>query len=144
MTVDDYWAYVYRNRATGARYHAPFPDNIQLEVNYDESVKALIFLMKNHCNVSENKIQEFCREMTQGAINPSRGMINTINAEFMEKTKKEQAEIFQRLITSEVMYTDMTISRMNGKNKNIVVCTDGRSCIFSGIIRETRLLKVLR
>ena len=130
VTVDDYWAYVYRNRATGAKYHAPFPDNVRLEVNYDESVKALIFLMKNHCNVSENKIQEFFREMTQGELSPSRGMINTVNAEFMEKTKKEQAEIFQRLVTSEVMYTDMTASRMNGKNKNIVVCTDGQEILY--------------
>ena len=41
VKVTDYWAKMYRNRKTGAKYHAPFPEGVQLEVNYDDSVKAL-------------------------------------------------------------------------------------------------------
>lgn len=130
VTVDDYYAYVYRNRKTGARYHVPFPSNVQLEVNYDESVKAFIFLMKNHLNVSEAKISEFLREMTGGEINVSRGMINHMNKEFSQKSEQEQKEIFATLVTSDVMHTDLTTARLDGKLKNIVVCTNGTETLY--------------
>lgn len=130
VKVDDYYAYVYRNRKTGARYHVPFPSNIQLEVNYDESVKAFIFLMKNHLNVSEAKISEFLCEMTGGEIKASRGMINHMNKEFAQKSEQEQKEIFATLVTSEVMHTDLTTARLNGILKNIVVCTNGTETLY--------------
>lgn len=136
LTVTDYWSYVYRNRKTGVKYHPPFPDNVQLEVNYDDSVKALLFLMKNHLNVPENKIREFLYEMTGGEIEVSRGMINGINAEFAAKTLQERREIFSRLATTEVLYTDMTGARMNGSLKNIVVCTDGTDILY--FFRDTK------
>ena len=79
MFVKEYFADVYRNRITGAKYHAPFPAGVQLDVNYDESVKAFVFLMKNHLNVAEEKIREFLLEMTDGEISISRGMINGIS-----------------------------------------------------------------
>lgn len=130
VTVDDYYAYVYRNRKTGARYHVPFPSNVQLEVNYDESVKALIFLMKNHLNVSEAKISEFLCEMTGGEIKVSRGMINHMNKEFSQKSEPEQKDIFSTLVTSDVMHTDLTTARLEGKLKNIVVCTNGTETLY--------------
>lgn len=136
LTVTDYWSYAYRNRKTGAKYHPPFPDNVQLEVNYDDSVKALVFLMKDHLNVPENKIREFFDEMTGGEVEISRGMINGINAEFSAKTAKEQEEIFSSLATSDVLYTDMTGARMNGGLKNIVVCTDGTDILY--FFRDTK------
>lgn len=72
LTVQDYYAYVYRNRVTGARYHAPFPEGVQLDVNYDETVKGLIFIMRNHLNVSIDKTAEFLREMTDGKSHAQR------------------------------------------------------------------------
>ena len=122
--VDDYYAKVYRNRKNGARYHAPFPANLQNDVNYDESVKTLIFLMKNHLNVSEEKIQGFFSMITDGKIAPSRGMINRINGELAVRTLQEQKEMFMRLMSSDVLYTDMTGARMNGSLKNVVICTN--------------------
>lgn len=130
VTVNDYYAYVYRNRRTGARYHVPFPPNVQLEVNYEDSVKALIFLMKNHLNVSEAKISEFLREMTGGEINVSRGMINHMNKEFSQKSEQEQKEIFATLVTSDIMHTDLTSTRLEGQLKNIVVCTNGTETLY--------------
>lgn len=130
VNVTDYYAFVYRNRKTGSRYHAPFPTNIQLEVNYDESIKALIFLMKNHLNVSEAKISEFLSEMTGGEIQVSRGMINHINREFSGKSEEEQEKAFSTLAVSEVMYTDLTTARMNGELRYIVVCTNGTETAY--------------
>lgn len=123
--VDDLWTKVYRNRKTGGRYHAPFPVNMQNEVNYDESAKAVMFIMHNHLNVSAGKISRFIDEATHGAARPSTGMICSLNREFSSKTKEEQEKIFATLASGPVMYTDMTGARMNGKLKNVVVCTNG-------------------
>ena len=124
VAVTDYWAKVYRNRKTGAKYHAPFPKGVQLEVNYDESVKALIFLLRNHLNVSIDKTCEFLEEMTDGLLRVSHGKVSGINEEFARKTKAEQDAIFASLAAGKVMYADMTCVRHNGKIKNVVICSD--------------------
>ena len=134
--VQEYYADVYRNRRTGARYHATFPPGVQLEVNYDDSIKAFIFLLKNHLNVSEEKIREFLLEVTNEEVSASRGMINGINGEFSRKTEGERKEIFGRLFTSPVMYTDMTGARMNGKLKNVVVCSNKKDVFYA--FRDTK------
>ncbi len=129
--VTDYYADVYRNRLTGARYHAPFPEGVVLDVNYDESIKAFVFLLRNHLNVSIDKTGEFIREMTDGKVSISHGMICGINKEFSEKTREELLEIFARLAASEVVYTDMTNVRHNGKLKNVVVCSNKEEVFYA-------------
>ena len=136
LCVQEYYTDVYRNRNTGARYHAPFPPGVRLEVNYDESIKTLIFMLKNNLNVSEEKIQEFLRMITNNELSVSRGMINGINREFSEKTKEEREGIFSRLVASPVMHTDMTGARMNGKLKNVVVCSNKKDVYYA--FRETK------
>lgn len=136
LVVDDMYADVYRNRKTGARYHAPFPANMQNEVNYDESIKSLVFIMKNYFNVSEGKISEGLKDLTGGELIISRGMINKINREFSEKSQKEQNDIFLKLVSAPVLYTDMTGARMNGQQKNIVVCTDKEALAY--YFRDTK------
>lgn len=136
VEVTDYWSYQYRNRRTGAKYHAPFPEGMQLEMNYGESVKAFIFLMKNHLNVSEKKISEFLREVSGGKLCVSQGMVNGLNREFAVKTREERETIFRKLAAGNVLHTDMTGARMNGKLKNIVVYTDGEDTLY--FFRDTK------
>ena len=124
VKVTDYWAKIYRNKKTGTKYHAPFPEGVQLEVNYDDSVKALIFLLRNHLNVSIDKTCEFLEEMTDGLLRVSHGKVSGINEEFSRKTKTEQDAIFASLAAGKVMYADMTCVRHNGKIKNVVICSD--------------------
>lgn len=124
LNVREYYAYEYRRRSTGGRYHAPFPDNVRLETNFDESIKAFIFELKNHLNVSEEKIQDFFLDLTNGRLQISRGFINGINREFAGKSNQELEEIFATLERSDVMYTDMTTARRNGKMKNVTVCSN--------------------
>lgn len=131
VNVTDYWAYVYRNRKTGARYHAPFPEGVSLDVNYDDSVKALIFLLRNHLNVSIDKTREFLEEMTDGLLSVSHGKISGINEEFARKTKEEQEAIFANLAAAKVMYADMTCVRHNGKIKNVTICSDKLNVFYA-------------
>lgn len=130
VKVKDYWAYRYRNRRTGTKYHPPFPENVVLDVNYDDSIKAFVINMKDILNVSEEKIREFISDITGGEVRISRGMINRLNREFAKKSEKERDDMFSRLATADVLYTDMTGARMNGQLKNIVVCTDGDDIMY--------------
>ena len=124
VTVTDYWTYSYRNRKTGKRYHAPFPGTAVKEVNYDENVKGLILIMKDYMDVSEEKISGMIEMLTDGKLKISRGMINRTNREFSDKSAPEREGIIERLRGSAVMHTDLTGVRVDGKQKNIVVCTD--------------------
>ena len=74
--------------------------------------------------VSEENIRLFFVEATGGVLNPSRGMINGITAQFQARTKREYAKIFRQLCVAKVEYVDLTSVRLNGKLKNIVACTD--------------------
>ena len=57
-------------------------------------------------------------------------------ASFPGKRKGSGREIFGRLFTSPVMYTDMTGARMNGKLKNVVVCSNKKDVFYA--FRDTK------
>ena len=111
----------YRNRKTGARVHAPFPEGYVNEVNYDGTVKALAFLLGNKCGVSHGKIRRLLSELTNGEIEISDGMINGLCAEFSAKTGREKTEIIKKLMSSPVMNVDFTNASVNGKSAQVLV-----------------------
>lgn len=126
--IIEYTAKEYRNRKTGARVHAPFPEGYVNEVNYGGTVKALAFLLGNECGVSHGKIRRLLSELTNGEIEFSDGMINGLCAEFSSKTEQEKDEIIQKLMTSPVMNVDFTNASVNGKSAQVLVlaspCSD--------------------
>lgn len=121
VEVVEYTAKEYRNRKTGARVHAPFPEGFVNEVNYDGTIKALAFLLSNECCVSHGKIRRLLSELTEGRIEISDGMINGLCAEFRAKTEREKKEILERLMSSPVMNEDFTNASVNGKGMQVLV-----------------------
>lgn len=119
--VMEYTTKEYRNRKTGARVHAPFPEGYVNEVNYDGTVKAFAFLLGNECGVSHGKIRKLLSELTGGEVRISDGMINGLCAEFSAKTEYEKKEILKRLMTSPVMNVDFTNASVNGKSAQVLV-----------------------
>ena len=119
--IIEYTTKEYRNRKTGARVHAPFPEGYVNEVNYDGTVKALAFLLGNECGVSHGKIRRLLSELTNGEIEISDGMINGLCAEFSSKTDREKEEIIKKLMTSPVMNVDFTNASVNGKSAQVLV-----------------------
>ena len=119
--IIEYTAKEYRNRKTGARVHAPFPEGYVNEVNYGGTVKALAFLLGNECGVSHGKIRRLLSELTDGEIEISDGMINGLCAEFSSKTDREKEEIIKKLMTSPVMNVDFTNASVNGKSAQVLV-----------------------
>jgi hypothetical protein len=131
LVVDEYSTPEFRHLRTWERVHADFPDGVVNDVNYDGSIKSFAFLLNNRCNVSIANVSGFLSELTGGELNISTGMICGLSKEFSLKTEDEQNKAFADLMLSPVMGTDLTTVRVNGKNMNVLVCTDGRKVLFS-------------
>lgn len=121
VRVIEYTTKEYRNRTTGARVHALFPEGYVNEVNYDGTVKALAFLLGNECNVSHGKIRKLLSELTDGEVEISDGMINRLCEEFSSKTGHEKKEIISRLMSSPVMNADFTNANINGGSAQVLI-----------------------
>lgn len=128
--VDELWTLEYRHVRTRSRVHAAFPPGVVNEVNYGGSVKAVAFLLNNDCNVSIDKTKELISELTGGQLEISRGMINGLSKEFSKKTRDGQAAIFSKLLTSDVMGTDYSTAKVNGKQVQVLVCANDESNMF--------------
>ena len=122
LRVTEYQADVYQNSKTGERVHADFPKGVKDDVNYDGSIKALLFLLNTDCAVSIDKSQRFLSDLTDGKLKISRGMINKLCREFSTKTEAERKQTFAELLSSPVMHTDCTNARMNGASVYVFVC----------------------
>jgi len=130
VTVTDYITDEYRNRKTGARCHAPFPAGIVNDVNYGSSVKALAFLLNNYYNVSIAKTKQCISDITKGIVNISTGTISNLSSEFSAATKSERAKIFSLLTHADSLFSDATVSNINGKRKTVIVCTDKEQVLY--------------
>lgn len=136
VEVLEYWTKEYRDRETGSRVHARFPEGYTNEVNYDGSVKALAFLLGNECGVSHGKIRRLLQELTNGELQLSDGMINGLCREFSEKTEPEQKEIRRKLLNSPVLHADFTNASVNGKQAQVLVLASPSENVAMYIGRE--------
>lgn len=121
VKVIEYMTKEYRNRITGARVHASFPEGYVNEVNYDGTVKALAFLLSNECNVSHGKIRKLLSELTGGAVEISDRMINSLCRDFSLKSEPERQRIITMLMSSPVMNADFTNANVNGRSAQVLV-----------------------
>ena len=115
---------IFRNRKNGSRVHAKFPENVKDDVNYDGTVKACAYLLKDKCNVSIGNVKDFLREISNGELSLSTGMISNLTKEFSSKTKQERDEIFLKLYSSPVLHADFTFGRVAGKQGTVLICAD--------------------
>ena len=130
VNVQDFIADEYRNRITGTRLHAPFPDGIVNEVNYGSSIKAFAFLLNNYYNVSISKTRQCISDLTKGVVTLSTGTICNLSSVFSSATKTERAKIFSLLTHADVLYSDATVSNVNGSRKAVILCTDKEHVLY--------------
>ena len=124
VEVVKYTADVYRNTKTGGRVHAPFPANIKDEINYDGTVKACAFLLKDKCDVSICNVQAFLREISGDRLNLSTGLISNLTREFSEKTEEERNDIYLELYNSPILHSDFTFGRVGGGLGAVIICAN--------------------
>jgi hypothetical protein len=130
LVVTEYSTPEFRNVHTGVRVSAEFPGDLVDDVTYGGSIKSLAFLLNNHCNVSIGKCSEIISELTGGELNLSTGMICGLSKQFSLKTEAEQKKAFANLLLEPVMNVDFTTVRVNGKNKNVLVCATPDNVLY--------------
>ena len=128
--VTEYRTAEFYDKKKGRKVHAPFPAGVTDDVNYDESMKAFLFLLNSRCNVSLEKTAEFVSNVTNGALLPSVGMISDLCRKFSLRSKEEQDDLFKTLLDAPVMHVDGTVARVNGTNNNVVVCSNGVATMY--------------
>lgn len=132
VTATDYETPEFVCLKTGKKVHADFPAGVKDDVNYNEWIKAFAYCLNNKCNVSIQNTQEFLKEISNGQLNISAGMICNLSREFSKKTEKERSEIFYSLLTSPVMHTDFTFDRVNGKTGTVMICLADGLVLYQG------------
>lgn len=130
LSVTEYSAQIYRNRVTGERYHAPFPEGVSNEFNYGKNVKALAFLLNNYCNVSIDKTQELLQGITNDKLILSKGLINSLSKQFSHATANDRKKIYDMLLLAPSMHTDFTPGRVNGKTVQVLICTNPYETLY--------------
>ena len=130
VNLRDYTADVFRDRSTGARLHAPFPDGIVNDVSYGPSVKAFAFLLNNYYNVSIAKTKQCISDITKGVVSLSTGMICSLSSAFSAATQADRTKIFSLLTHADVLYSDSTVSNVNGSRKTVTLCTDKEQVLY--------------
>lgn len=130
VSVTEYSAQIYRNRITNERYHAAFPDGLSNEFNYGKNIKALAFLLNNYCNVSIDKTQELIQGITDDKIILSKGLINSLSKQFSDSTVHDRKKIYDMLLLAPSMHADFTPGRVNGKNVQVLICTNPYETLY--------------
>ena len=123
LEVIQYEADIYRHHKTRKKIHAPFPEGMTNEVEYDASVCALIALLHSHGNMSYDKISEILSDLTDGQLSPSKGMMADLEKKFSEKTETDRQQIFNRMIVYPYMHIDGTAVRVSGRNGQVLIQT---------------------
>jgi hypothetical protein len=122
VDVTELHSFVWRNTETGERIHSAFPEGVVDDVNYGESISAFLFLLTQDCCVSIDKSRRFLKELTGGKLDISKGMIAKLTRRFSDRSKEDLDKVFQELLVTPVLHTDMTNARFNGENAYVSVC----------------------
>jgi hypothetical protein len=133
VTVTEYLAPVWRRRSNGARVHPEFPLGLRDDVTYDESCKALAFMLNHGCDVSVGRTRDFLLEASGGALHMSDGMIWNLGRQFAARSAGDREELFLRLASAPVMHADFTNARVGGKDAQVFIAAgrDGTCMLFA-------------
>ncbi len=138
IEVIEYEAAVFRNRKTGSRAHAEFPEGFSTDISYDSSVKAFAFLLANEGNMSAGKIKTVLYEATGGRLNLSEALINGLCREFSLKSGKEREEIILSIMESPAVNTDFTNANVNGESKQVLIIASPSADAYLFMARDAK------
>ena len=136
IKIVEYSAAVFRNRKTGSKVHAAFPDGYTTDISYDESVKAFAYLLANEGNVSAGKLRKILYEASHGRLDISEATINGLCAEFAKKSKPEIDDIIAAIMTSPVANIDFTNANVNGDAKQVLIMASPSKDAYLYIARD--------
>lgn len=132
LEVIEYRTPEYRDLESRQKVHGEFPEGVINEINFGASVQAMAFLLNHHYNVSTAKTCDFLHEASGGVFSISTGCVNQLSKKFAQKTKQQQAEIFDGLVKAAVMNTDYTTARVDGKLVQVLICATKDMMMYYG------------
>ena len=130
--VTEYVTEEFRDKKTGQRVHAPFPEGLADDVTYGGSVKAIAYLLNNYLYTSIDKTRQFLRDISCGAVDISNGFICNLSKQFSISTQEERKEIFEELAAAPNLHADFTFARQNGKQAAVMITTSNQRVLYQG------------
>ena len=121
VKVIEYTARVFRNRQTGSRVHAEFPEGYDTDISYDSSVKGFIFLLANEGNMSAGKVRKVLRDVSGGSLDISEATVNGLCREFSQKSEPERSRVIKDIMSSPVVNADFTNANVNGESRQVFI-----------------------
>lgn len=91
-----------------------FPENIKAPIQYGDRVKAVSGYLKTQHNLSHNKISQLMSDVL--GLEISEGTIDEQLTELAEDFREDYGKILEGLKESEVVGSDETTNRVNGKS----------------------------
>lgn len=85
-------------------------------VIYDTSIKSLVSLLSTEGYVSINRISKLISMMSNGVLNIAKSSIFNFIKELSKKSQNILENIKQELLNSNILHTDATTTRCDGKN----------------------------
>ncbi len=95
------------------------PEEMKAEVFYGNGVKAIAGLLFGEGNLANDKIQEFINSISGDSLNISAGSIYGFCEEMGQKCEELRPEIEGQISNAEVVCTDATTVKTNGKQSYI-------------------------
>lgn len=80
-----------------------------------------IYKCSNLCQKNLLYLLIFNLRHTKGVVNLSTGTICNLSSEFSANTEAERAKIFLLLTYANILYSDATVSNINGKRKAVTI-----------------------
>lgn len=103
-------------------YSPKFPKGIAHQVQYDSNVKAILAYLNVDCNVSNVKIVEFLRFLTDKKITIAPSTITATLIQFKKKGNEVLKNIKTKILKEKVIYEDETPISVNGKMMSTIGC----------------------
>ena len=95
------------------------PKEYVTDVQYGENIKKISTTLNVEEYVAIDRVTEFINNITEGSIKPTKGTVLKFIEETNKKTNYIVKQIKDKILNSEIMYTDATVSRCNGKNQSV-------------------------
>lgn len=115
------------------RYYddAEIPVEHYSDVTYDSSLKALAAYLYGECNMPTDKIKDLLNTVSDGMINISEGSAYNFCREVAEKAEYSIEQLRQDLLNGDVLYTDATYTKENGKETYIRNASNSNTVVYS-------------
>lgn len=132
------------------RYYedAEIPLQHHSDVTYDSSLKALAAYLYGECNMATDKIKEFFSVLSEGLINISEGSAYNFCRDVATKSDESISQLCTDLLNGDVLYTDATNTREDGKQTYVRNTSNPNTVVYSPqdskTIEEIRSNEVLK